>query len=128
MAQEQVVGVAIIRGHKILLVQSEDGLWTLPDGKVEPKETPRVCAARELREELTTTNFHLGRVVGRFPFTTPRSQRVKQFHLFMGTVTGQPKPAAEIIGFQWVECPEQLEEISDATLQAIDLLRQKHCF
>ena len=44
--------VAVERGDRVLLVLDRGrGCWELPGGGIEPGETPRQAAARELREE-----------------------------------------------------------------------------
>lgn len=35
----------------MVLVRSRRGLWTIPGGRIEPDETPKHAAVRELREE-----------------------------------------------------------------------------
>ncbi|MFC9063865.1 NUDIX domain-containing protein [Streptomyces harbinensis] len=38
-------------GRLLLVLERERGTWELPGGGIDPGETPRVAAARELREE-----------------------------------------------------------------------------
>jgi A/G-specific adenine glycosylase len=45
-----VATVVVLRAGRVLLVE-QDGMLALPGGKVEPGETPRSAACRELREE-----------------------------------------------------------------------------
>ncbi len=58
-SNEVVVGAAIIRAGRILLVQQRKpsalGLWTHPGGHVEAAETLEQALARELREEVGLT-------------------------------------------------------------------------
>lgn len=45
-------GVAVIRDGQVLLVRrSDNGLWDIPGGRVEPGERVEDAALRELREE-----------------------------------------------------------------------------
>jgi 8-oxo-dGTP pyrophosphatase MutT (NUDIX family) len=46
-----VKGVVIRRGAVVLLRNERDE-WELPGGKLEPSESPQVCVAREIAEEL----------------------------------------------------------------------------
>jgi 8-oxo-dGTP pyrophosphatase MutT (NUDIX family) len=46
-----VKGVVIRRGDVVLLRNERDE-WELPGGKLEPSESPQVCVAREIGEEL----------------------------------------------------------------------------
>jgi 8-oxo-dGTP diphosphatase len=52
--RQVVVGVALIRERRVLAARraGTSGGWEFPGGKVEPGETDRQAAARELREEL----------------------------------------------------------------------------
>jgi 8-oxo-dGTP diphosphatase len=48
-----VVGVAVIRGGRVLAARRADvGGWEFPGGKVEPGEDPAAAAVREIAEEL----------------------------------------------------------------------------
>jgi 8-oxo-dGTP diphosphatase len=55
--------VFVIRDGKILLINKKTGLGkgkvNGPGGKVEPGETPEICAVRECREELSITVSNL---------------------------------------------------------------------
>lgn len=62
---EQVVGVVLLRGDGAALLQHRDdlstisdpGLWVFPGGHLEPGETPREGAIREVEEE---TSYRCG--------------------------------------------------------------------
>jgi 8-oxo-dGTP diphosphatase len=52
-----VTAAVIVHGDKILLTRRKANvpyplLWEFPGGKVEPREDPRDCIVREIREEL----------------------------------------------------------------------------
>ena len=54
MNKIKVVGVYIEKDNKILMVQEKGqswGLWSIPLGHVEPKETLEESAIREIKEE-----------------------------------------------------------------------------
>jgi 8-oxo-dGTP pyrophosphatase MutT (NUDIX family) len=42
----------VIRGGQVVLLRNERDEWELPGGKLEPSESPQVCVAREITEEL----------------------------------------------------------------------------
>src|SRR5262245_43969023 len=42
----------IIRAGSVVLLKNERDEWELPGGKLEPSESPDVCVAREITEEL----------------------------------------------------------------------------
>jgi len=76
------VTAALIRsGNRILIARrpSQDelaGLWEFPGGKLEDGESPEVCLAREIREELAITI-----TVGRFFADTIYEYPGKVVHL-----------------------------------------------
>ena len=55
----------IRQGDKVLLLQTEDGYWDLPGGKLQSGESPEECLHRELQEE-TGLDIDVGDLIGSF--------------------------------------------------------------
>ncbi|MHB1110201.1 MAG: NUDIX hydrolase [Devosia sp.] len=95
--------VALIDKRKVLLIQRArapySGMWTLPGGRLEPGETPKQCAAREIKEELglrvhrlqPVTQLSLGEA-GNFLL------QVFATEAFEGEIV----PSEEIAAYHWV--------------------------
>jgi len=54
---KEVTAAIILKGNQVLIAQRAPGenlagKWEFPGGKLEPRETPRECLKREIREEL----------------------------------------------------------------------------
>ena len=56
----------------VLLVQSEEGFWVLPGGKVKPGEDPSKAALRELKEE-TGLRGKILWFIGPYPSSSART-------------------------------------------------------
>lgn len=66
---KQVTAAVIIEDGRLLITRRPPGdplagLWELPGGKIEPGESPALCLARELAEELSMT-AEIGEIVAR---------------------------------------------------------------
>ncbi|HAV21768.1 MAG: NUDIX domain-containing protein [Firmicutes bacterium] len=49
--REVSAGIAVFSDDSVLVIRNRFGEWTLPKGKIEPSETPREAALREVLEE-----------------------------------------------------------------------------
>ena len=93
--------VALMRRDDVLLIQRNrppsEGLWTLPGGRLEPGESVKSCATREVREELGLSVYALRPV---------RKLRHNEYELqvfatqaFEGEIVPD---AAEVRAWRWV--------------------------
>ncbi len=94
------VGVAVVEGGKVLLVQRGRspgaGLWAVPGGKVELGETMRQTARREVREE-TGLEVEIGEVIWAGDSIGPGDPPEWHFCLvdFIGRVVGGDLAASD---------------------------------
>jgi 8-oxo-dGTP pyrophosphatase MutT (NUDIX family) len=121
----------------VLLTRNEEGLLTLPGGKMEVGETETEALDRELKEELPNINTNGGRfrwdyfVIG----TTPTSKRrVKaDIYLFEGVINinnpGERLFGREIKGIEFFDLnPNKIrrsKEITQVTKKALLILLNK---
>jgi len=89
----------------ILLIRDKYGYWTLPKGHLEPGESERDAAVREVFEE-TAIGGELGPSIGRITYTVikngkPRAKTVAFF--LMRAAPGQAAPQIEegIAAAEW---------------------------
>jgi 8-oxo-dGTP diphosphatase len=62
--------VCIIRDGRVLMVRRPEDVWAFPGGKVEPGETIKEAAIRELFEE-TGVTAEISGIVGQFELSVP---------------------------------------------------------
>ncbi len=109
----EVTAGAILRGGKLLAARRRQGhgrggLWELPGGKVEPDETPELCLARELREELgvaVEVGPRLAEVVHEYPDITIRLMVFR-----CALPAGEPR-ALDHAELRWIN-PEQVGDLA----------------
>jgi diadenosine hexaphosphate hydrolase (ATP-forming) len=89
-------GAVVFRGGHVLLLQKANGEWGFPKGHVEPGETARAAARREIREE-AGIEADIGQFVGTTSYTfwsgAGRREQRKRVDWFAGTWrSGDPRP------------------------------------
>ena len=85
--------------------------WELPGGRIDPGETPRQAAGRELLEETGHVSEGQLRFVGFAGFTLAPDQRAEYGALFTGRaadVSESFRPNDEIAAIRWWDLRESL--------------------
>jgi 8-oxo-dGTP pyrophosphatase MutT (NUDIX family) len=104
--------VALWHGNRVLMAFNRfRQVWELPGGRIDPGETPRQAAARELLEETNhVPDGHL-RFVGFASFPLAPDQRAEYGALFVGQAAGVSRsfpPNDEIAAIRWWDLRESL--------------------
>jgi len=108
------------RGDRVLIVQRGKppllGIWSLPGGQVEPGETVKAAAARELFEEtgVTAELLHLVDIVDAI---RRDAAGAVNFHYAIACFTGpwragEPKAQSDALAARWAS----LAELGDLTM------------
>ncbi len=69
-----VKGIVFV-GSRVLLLRNERNQWELPGGKLEPRETPEDCCAREILEE-TALEVSVQALIDAWVYELPNDLRV----------------------------------------------------
>jgi 8-oxo-dGTP diphosphatase len=101
-----VVGVALVANGRVLsaLRAGTSGGWEFPGGKVEPGETDRQAAVRELREELGV-EAEIGMPLGQQPMGERYLLRV-----YTGRITAGEPVLHEHADLRWLG-PAELDDV-----------------
>ncbi|GAA1903663.1 hypothetical protein GCM10009716_12050 [Streptomyces sodiiphilus] len=98
---------ALWRRERLLLVRVRSrGCWELPGGGIEPGESPRQAAVREVREETGQIIAAEQLVFAGFPYTRLPDRRVRYGALYHARLTGRLRtfePNAEIGALHWYD-------------------------
>ena len=96
-------GIVLRDGCVLLVHRPKYGDWSLPKGKLEPGETWRAAAVREVEEE-TGLLCEAGRLVGTTLYHV--ADGPKEARYFLMEPRGEAAPANEIDEVRWVPLDE----------------------
>lgn len=110
------------------------GVWDLPKGKIEKKETPEFAALREVEEECGLTNLQIEQQVDstfhiyRSPYLiAPKNLVLKETKWFLMTYSGDETPVPQleedIEEVVWLENKDFDKVYSNTYLSLVELLK-----
>ena len=114
----------------ILLIQDSKGRWTIPKGHIEPGETAKMTARREIEEETGLRNVSVLAWLGKIHFKYRRLDKLvlmtTQVYLVQSLDTHE-RPTAEkwMKGIRWFTFNEALETIEYEDIEKLMLIAKK---
>lgn len=115
---------------EILLIQDSKGRWTIPKGHIEPGETAKVTARREIEEETGLRNVSILVWLGKIHFKYRRLDKLvlmtTQVYLVQ-SLDSHERPIAEkwMKGIKWFSFNEALNIIEYEDIEKLMLLAKK---
>ncbi len=128
-------GVIYRRNEKgeveFLLAQDAKDRWTVPKGHIEPGETPRQTAEREIQEETGLKEMkvlnHLGKT--QFRYRRQNSLVLMTMHIFLVKALGDTNRLVKeewMNGIGWFSFAETIDKIEYEGIEKLILLGMKH--
>lgn len=133
--RETTAGGVVFRRNKkgeveILLAQDAKDRWTIPKGHIEPGETPRQTAQREITEETGLKEMdvldHLGKT--QFRYRRQNSLVLMTMHVFLVRAKGNSDRLVKedwMNGIGWFPFTEALDKIEYEGIEKLMLLGSK---
>ena len=115
---------------EILLIQDSKGRWTIPKGHIEPGETAKMTARREIEEETGLRNFSILAWLGKIHFKYRRADKLvlmtTQVYLVQALDTRE-RPIGEkwMKGIRWYSFAEALDLVEYEDIEKLMLIAKK---
>ena len=115
---------------EILLIQDSKGRWTIPKGHIEPGETAKMTARREIEEETGLRNFDVLMWLGKIHFKYRRTDKLvlmtTQIYLVQ-SLDAREMPTGEkwMKGIQWFSFNQALDLIEYEDIEKLMLIAKK---
>lgn len=115
---------------EVLLIQDSRGRWTVPKGHIEPGETAKMTARREIEEETGLRNISILAWLGKIHFKFRRADKLvlmtTQIYLAQ-SLDSRETPTGEkwMKGIRWFTFSEALEVIEYEDIEKLMLLAKK---
>ena len=115
---------------EVLLIQDSKGRWTIPKGHIEPGETAKMTARREIEEETGLRNFSVLSWLGKIHFKYRRAEKLvlmtTQIYLVQ-SIDAREMPMGEkwMKGIRWFSFAEALNLIEYEDIEKLMLIAKK---
>ncbi|MBQ1387675.1 NUDIX domain-containing protein [Candidatus Saccharibacteria bacterium] len=115
---------------EILLIQDSKERWTIPKGHIEPGETAKVTARREIEEETGLLNISVLTWLGKIHFKYRRLDKLvlmtTQVYLVQALDNHEtPTPEKWMKGIRWFSFTDALEAIEYEDIEKLMLIAKK---
>jgi len=118
------------RDIEILLIQDSKNRWTIPKGHIEPGETAKQTAVREIGEESGLKNVEVLTWLGKIHFKYRRMEKLvlmtTQVYLVQ-SIDKNERPTKEkwMNGIRWFSFADALDAIEYADIEKLMLIAKK---
>lgn len=115
---------------EILLIQDSKGRWTIPKGHIEPGETAKMTARREIEEETGLKNVSVLTWLGKIHFKYRRMDKLvlmtTQIYLVQALDNHEtPTPEKWMKGIAWFSFAEALDLVEYDDIEKLMLIAKK---
>ena len=115
---------------QVLLIQDSKGRWTIPKGHIEPGETAKMTARREIEEETGLKNVSILTWLGKIHFKYRRSDKLvlmtTQIYLVQALDSKEmPIPEKWMKGIRWFSFADALDAIEYEDIEKLMLIAKK---